>query len=415
VAGTLACQSHLGALPPVVTTAAVAVALRSFSGSRSAPRAGGRRRALLTIGLLVLLWAPPVLEQATAAEGNVTRLIRFFRDSGTESAVGWELGLRIAGTQLAPWGPWLGRERPAFFGALVPSPLWHFAVACIPLMVAGGLAVRSRDGLGVRLVTATAMAVVAIVVANAQTRGPAFYYLTEWSRAVAMMIVAAPVVVLARRSARLSQALAARARFFSTLAMAVVSLGAGAGALRAEVPSPFPSRAHYAIVPYAVAAVPSGAVVRVIAGGPPFSVSPEAVAVAFERAGRIARLPTSYAPHLGEHRTVSEEADLPTLQLLSGIDAEPRSPETRRLLYRYDPLPSGDRTEATALRAKLEDALRAGHRDDLLPFLRGSNAWLPVLGVPPTVDARELKRYLALTAGEDKIQWALFALPHASW
>jgi hypothetical protein len=277
------------------------------------------------------------------------------------------------------------------------------------LLTALVLAVRFRDTAGLRLVAVAGAGCVACVVACAQIRGTAPEYLILWSRAVAMLNAAAPFVVLARRYAPELVRRRSGARLALAAAAALAAVPICARAWYARVPQAPLSRAYEAIIPLALGAFPAGASVRLTGAGVPFAASPHALLVALERSGRSGRTRTFHRLEVGEHRTVADGATLPTLLLVMSTDAIAVNP-ARRVVGQHDPLSHEQRAEAVRLRGRLEGALRAMKRTDLLLALHVAAPWLAERA-PPELDRAELERYLELASGEDKIAWVLYASP----
>jgi hypothetical protein len=407
LAGTFAAQAHLGALVPFVVVGAVAWLLdRLFP---AAPRASGTWKwHALALGVLLLLWTPPLIQQLVRSEGNLGRILQFSMAS-PEPIVGLRKGLLLSGNQLLPWGPWLGNESGVKLGHLQPAPLWALIASALPLLIALGLARRFRDALGVRLVAIAGAGFLACVLASSLVRGMAAEYLTLWSRAVAMTSTAAPFVVLARRYATepLLRRAGAPLALAAAAALAVVPISFRARSAR--VSTPHLSRAYEVINPIAVASVPPGGTVRVIGTGIAFTASPHAITVALERTGRFGKMQQFHGLEVGRYRTIADDVVLPTLALVMGPDTEvPPDPALARLLGRGDPLSPERRAEAIRLRGRLDQALRQLKREDLLGPLHAAALWLGEVA-PADLNRAELDRYLELAGGEDKIPWALYA------
>jgi len=410
LAGSFAGQSHLGAMPPVLLLGVVALLLDRLFPVSEARTSGARKWQAFAVALLVLLWLPPLVEQLSAPEGNLLRLFRF-SVTPPEPTVGVKQGLLMTGAELLPWGPWLGYESRNLIGHLTPGSAWALMVSALPVLIALWLAVRFRDALGIRLAAIAASGFFACVLATAQIRGIPAEYLTLWSRAVAMLIVASPLVVLARRYATplLGERIGAPVALAGASALALMPIALRARS--AEFANPELSRAYEIINPLAVNFVPPKGRVRVVGGGIPFAASPHAIMVGLERAGRRGKSLPLLGPEVGEHRTIAEDAELPTLVLTMGADSEQLpDPAQARLVGRRDPVSPSRRAEAVELRGRLEQQLRDTHREDLIGALRNGATWLGPL-VPTDLNRAELERYMELAGGEDKVPWTLFLLP----
>jgi hypothetical protein len=201
----------------------------------------------------------------------------------------------------------------------------------------------------------------------------------------------------------------------TSIAASIVALPIAVCALRAEVPTPYWSHIHIEMKTPAISAAPPGSTLRVVAIGPFYTGSPEALTIELERSGRRAMMMPWYAPAVGEHRTVPPTAKLPTLVLATGVSIErvPHRAEARTLFER-DLLGAKKRAAVIARRKKLEEALISAGRNDLVEPLDASVPWLWAR-VPPGIDQGELNRYLKDTAGSEKVPVALFSLPPVTW
>jgi hypothetical protein len=397
----------------VAIIAASALALRALP-ARLPEGSRGWRFWSFTFALALLLWAPPVIDQLSAGGGNLARLFRFFRDPASGPALGWTKGVLTAGYELLPWGPWIGRERPTLLGELAVGQWWDLAATSSPLVIALLLALRFRDALGVRLVVLGTAAIAACAVAHAQTRGAPLGYLTLWSRSIAMLLLATPFVVLARKYETRE-----KPRLYSSAvrlaAPSIVCLAIGIRVMFADVPVPVFSRVYDRIVARAMDAFPRGTTLRVANVGAVFTASAEAIVVGLDRSGRSGKMLEHHAFEIGAHRTVSNQENLPTLMLVFGAAIAQRpKPGIGSLVDQYDPLSIQQRKEVEMLREKLERDFRAGGREDLVQALREGQAWV-WLSMPKTVDSTEFGRYIALASGVDKLPWAMYALPPGPW
>lgn len=152
--GSFAAQTHLGLAPTVAALSVCALAAAFWGARRQPPE---QRRALawrLNAGLWVaaILWFPPIVEQMTRADGNLSRLWRFFA-GGTR---GQTIGAAVAGWSNAI----TGAVRSGFvlaWGAPMDIRFHAVSLAVAAVMIAGlGWAgVRTRRA-GQRFVSALA-------------------------------------------------------------------------------------------------------------------------------------------------------------------------------------------------------------------------------------------------------------------
>jgi hypothetical protein len=266
-----------------------------------------------------------------------------------------------------------------------------------------------------RLVVLEAFAFVACVASLAEIRGIAFYYLVLWTRPIAMLCAALPVIAVTRRywSAREESPL--RRVVLRALAVSAVTVPIAICALRAEVPTPYWSRVHREVVARAIEAVPPKTTVRVVSIGPFYQGSAETIAVALERKGRFPKLMPWYSTAVGGHRTVGPRTNLPTLVLATGIGIE-RVPhrETARVLYERDPYSAEKRAETIELRKHLEAQFVVGGRRDLVDPLDSGVPWLWLV-LPSSVDRHDFDRYTDLVVGDAKVPVVLYQLRPTTW
>lgn len=414
-AGSLAAQSHLGAFPPVLIVGATALALRVGWPPQGASRIPDGRASLRVAAIVALLWAPPVIEQLLPAGRNVSRLFSYFGTRGPDPRVGWKNAVALTGAELHPWGAWTGVEHPGFVGEVFPGPTWVLPTVLLVLAIALTIGIRFRDDLAVRLVLLESAAIVACTAAIANIRGVPFHYLLLWSRPIAMLAVIAPLLVLVRRLEPALKERMGTGRLGTAIGLSIVVGPITVCALRAEIPTPYWSRVHSALKMPALGAAPPGTTLRVVAIGPYYTGSPEAMTILLERAGRNPKMMPWYAPAVGAHRTIEPTAKVPTLVLATGVGIE-RVPhkEEARVLFVRDRMGSQKRAAIIAQRKKLEEALVAAGQRDLLEALDASVPWL-WLRVPPSIDQGELNRYLKDTVGDEKIPVVLYSLPPVTW
>ncbi len=145
-----------------------------------------------TIGLLALLWLPPVIDVLTNEPSNAGRTVAWFRyaeDAPHTIAEAW----RVVSAQFAVSGEWLvGQEGP--FGVFGGSPYVASAPAPVLLAVAAlaGVALwrwspRSGRHLVVVLVVTLAISVAAV----ARTLGPVYQYRLRWTWVAPVLALAA--------------------------------------------------------------------------------------------------------------------------------------------------------------------------------------------------------------------------------
>jgi hypothetical protein len=182
-------QAHIGFVPVVVALCTIGLlAAIPDPGGRTEPagpardtstsvQSSWRRPAAWSVVVLVIAWAPPVFEQLRSGEGNVSRLLRYARDS-PEDPVGWSMAWRVFATELGLPGAWLtGREFDMF--APVDSPVGAIAVVSATVVL-GVLSLRAGAWDAARLSLIAVVATVAAFVATSRITGYPFDYLLVW-------------------------------------------------------------------------------------------------------------------------------------------------------------------------------------------------------------------------------------------
>ncbi len=152
-----------------------------------------------SVGVGVLLWLPAVVEQRVSSPGNVTRMVRYFRGGGGDTA-GVGRALELLAAEFRPPLPWLGggeRSQPLTSAAEPASVAW-LAVPVLLLVVGFVAARRSRSRSArnlVLLVAGTSLAGVVAVQSSPSTLEP---YLFRWRVPLAVLVVAATALAVAR-------------------------------------------------------------------------------------------------------------------------------------------------------------------------------------------------------------------------
>ena len=136
VAGSFAVQSHVLAGPPVAVLLGVGAVGLAWRCWRGPERGHDVRTAVIAVGVGVVCWIPPIIEQLTHSPGNLRQIIDFALH-GDETPVGWAVGRH------ASWaGPCRCRRRGSPAGSPgTPAPSRG---RCSGLLVATGWAWRRR-------------------------------------------------------------------------------------------------------------------------------------------------------------------------------------------------------------------------------------------------------------------------------
>ncbi len=201
-AGTFCMQTHIGYVPLVAGLVLLVILYRAtviwvfpkFSGNppAAATEYSGRGKPVVwvasAIGLLLLLWIPPLVQQLTSDEGNISLILEFAR-SAQDPAWGWELAYGFAARHLGTSLPWVTGNARGALGLMgtsssVPALLalsgaailatfsWRRGFRAAPMMVVMAIAAA-----GVGLLTTSRMS------------GDMAAYLLEWWRVIAALLV----------------------------------------------------------------------------------------------------------------------------------------------------------------------------------------------------------------------------------
>jgi hypothetical protein len=201
-AASFCMQTHLpylglagGLVAVVVVIAAVVTVLRRDDATR---RRDLLRWGLVAVGVGVLVWIPPVLDELTNSPGNLTLIWRDLTNP-PEAAGGLHQGVRLLLVHLNPWTVVGTRAlHSATDAALVPGAV--FAVVWLASLVAAWrIRLRTVVNLDIVLGAATALAFFSM----SKIHGPLYYYLTLWAWGTCALMVLAvcwtAVELVARR------------------------------------------------------------------------------------------------------------------------------------------------------------------------------------------------------------------------
>ena len=201
IAASFCAQTHVPYLAMTVALGGLAVVAAAMHLWRRRNGGGGRwLAAAAVVGLL--LWTPPLIDQATAEHGNLSKLVEHFTDP-PEEPVGMAKGVELALLHLDVASLASGQHGSTGSlvtataepdGSVVPG-LALLAVWLASVVVAWRL--RARELLGLDLVVAAAL--VAGVVSMGRIFGDLWYYLMLWAWGVTALLVVAVVwtVILA--------------------------------------------------------------------------------------------------------------------------------------------------------------------------------------------------------------------------
>jgi hypothetical protein len=384
-------QAHVGFTPFVGLLGAWALGWLLWPRRRDA--AVWRWLAVAAV-VAVVLWMPPLWEQATERPGNMVEFVRHFLGDSDEPTAGGNTALEVYGRHLALDGVWLGGGEPRdpFTGALVGRS----AAAALPTLVifaaATALALRHRRRDAVLLAGQVAMVLVAGVVATARITGWTHPYLFGWLSATVLVLWLSVAWSLWRTYGEQASLRARRAVLGSAGAMAVVlAVVATASSWGTGGPLPHFEEAARELRPGVTATVGDDTVL-VRSTGTCLSEVAYGVALQIERAGGAVVVTDDLVSRYGEHRrfdgtnadatvTVACQEEVGLAQAAAAEDSDVAVVAT------YDPVPADLEDSEAEIRANLIAALDAMGRDDLVADV--ATDWIvwsgPDQGVPDEV------------------------------
>jgi hypothetical protein len=185
-------QTHVGYVPLVGIGLALAGAMViADTVRRHRPWGPWRTPALVSIGVTLVLWLPPLIEQLTDHPGNVTLMLRYARDK-PEGVIGYRAGAGTFAAQFHPLPTWLGGAEKLVPLTFQPRPesLWWLLVPVGLLVLSIVVAVRRRLGAELRLVVLVGTLAVAGTLALSQVKTAAWSYMSLWRIPLAILVVA---------------------------------------------------------------------------------------------------------------------------------------------------------------------------------------------------------------------------------
>lgn len=186
VVASFAVQSHVGyslevlALLAVAVVALVVRSARTPADDRRASWLRVARVALVSAGVLVVVWLPVLYGTFVRHDGNIGRLLDFFT-SGRDTA-GFHQALEVLGLQWGPRPEWIvGSRGIDLFGNTLLEPRWWVVVWLVLAAVATAVAVRRRAGETLWFAGLVGVGLVAALLAVSNVSGLMFPYLVQWT------------------------------------------------------------------------------------------------------------------------------------------------------------------------------------------------------------------------------------------
>jgi hypothetical protein len=343
VAATFCAQTHVPYLPLGLGMGALAVAglVLAWRSGTPATRRTALRWGAVGVGLGVVLWIPPTIDQVVNDPGNYRQLVDHFGSPPEdEEVVGLGTAMEVVASHLDlahlsvdqvadPSTLVLVRQPrdPSAARGVVVGVLWVASVAA---------AVALRDRALIALHAVVAAGLLAAVVAVSRVFGKVWYYLTLWVWGLAALMALAVgltvAAVLTRRLAAVDRARAGRVTVAVLVAVAVLAAGRHVTRAPSVEPSDHTvSRAVAVLVPELVAALDEGEVPgggrdgRYLIGFDDalhFGSQSYSLLSELERAGFDAGVPPFRSVPATPHRVLEPEEATARVQLVSGIFIE---------------------------------------------------------------------------------------------
>jgi hypothetical protein len=261
VAGTFCAQTHVSYVGLVAVLGAV---IAAYLGGTVIHRGAARSRAAETFrwagigtALLVVLWAPPLIEQVQSSPGNLSILREQFTNP-VEPSVGLSRGVGIWLRALNPLGLVTGRVH-------LTGPVWPGAALIIAWGVAATLAWRRGPRALERLHIVVGLSLAAGLVSVSRIQGRVFDYLMMWSWGTTALALASVVVVAAVWAGEQRVKAGHEGLRWTPVAAAALSGVVGLAlcitisqAANAKPPQPGQASIHSRVLPDAVDALRSG-------------------------------------------------------------------------------------------------------------------------------------------------------------
>lgn len=402
VAGSFAAQTHLpyvGLVGGLGAFLAVPLGLSLWRGRRAEDRAEAhrtRRWTLIGIGVAVVLWTPPVLDQIWGV-GNLTR-IKDSVTSPTEAVSGFRGGIPELLRNLDPTALLTGRDLTTV------SPGGSVAWGALVLLVAWGasslLAARRGHRRAARLDAVLAAALVLAVVSSTRIYGVLWSYLFLWSWGLCTVLCIATaqnVWALLPRRPSLDGATGTRA---AAGGLVVAALVAGSFALANRDAGPDASVRSVdlgtasAQVVAALEERDGDAGRLLVRWDDPVAIGSQGFGLLneLERQGFDVGVDPGFGVGATRHRILERDDATLVVQLATGsaIADWDRDPTARQVAY-VDARTPTERARFEQLDARVERELAAAGLADLVPEWRGNAFTTSVdADVPPPI--RDLMR-----------------------
>ncbi len=379
-------ETHVGyalLAAPLLLFATSCLVAHSYRRRQAGGRRGVRRdrllpAALVAIGILTVLWLPPILQQLTTDHGNLGKVVAYFLDDpGKKAQHTFAEGWRMMSNQFGVRPEWINGHRALSPLSSEPVSLHRAALPVLLLPFVGvGFAIWHRKDKNAFWLTATVGLTLGLgVVWVARTLGPVYDYRLGWIWVVTMLAFVATVwgawrLVEERVGPIIKRALGA-ACVVALCAIAVVN---ALDAAKTGTDGYAPQVATLAR--QTTSALPRGSgEVIVRCSGDQGCVYSAALLLWLERRGVVARVDTSYgligsdsAHRVHKHGHVRAVLDVEIATTFGKFDAAADRPGHRMIGY-WGLLPRAERDRLVQSMSKIRAQREAGTLDKVAFFL----------------------------------------------
>ena len=385
-------QSHVGYLPMIVTTIAMATLLawRRRSECPLFPTSTTARRVLFVgVGAVLLAcWLPVVIDQVWGT-GNAWNVADYFLSSGGRSA-GLGTAIEEMAGQLRVLGaPWLGaKELADANGQLLGASAWALVAPFAVMAASLWFAVRRRAGSAVRFQIVVLAATIGGFIATARVIGPIYDWIIRWWWVLACLwwlsilwsVWSAALTFV--RSIDLRRALTTAVAAIATLVTLSAVTPVVRASHRAVAPNASTSEILKNFLQPVVDAVHDKGPVLVETTGSVRGDYGDAIRYALERAGVDVAVAPDLVTHFGPERSTDRRTPTAVLWVVSadaiaGFRADPSMVE----LGGWDPLTPTERAAYRVDERELQRQLRAAGRDDLAVALTNGGGGVDTQGL----------------------------------
>jgi hypothetical protein len=177
--GSFAVQCHLGSALPIAVLVLVGLGALVVRSLRGPSTRKDRRSLLLIVGVALVCWIPPIIEQLTNRPGNMQLILDFLGDPPTVTT-GPATGLRIVFRYLSIPGNWVRGAEPTLANYSIDTHGWAVPWALLALLAAGWWAWRRRWRVELAACGVALALVVAAAFAASRIVGAPSPYLLRW-------------------------------------------------------------------------------------------------------------------------------------------------------------------------------------------------------------------------------------------